>query len=178
MGIFNRARAETVSVVADTVVNAASGIADIVDRFVHTNEEKAEMKLVLKEHELKIREQAMLADAAILADRQSARAMAGQHGKLQTTFAITFLIGFLALLVGDLAFIGWLIAQSLAGGETLAEWLQILVSNTLTGVLAYMVSMLKEVVGFLFGGSAGGDDREAMLTETLRNSGGQTGNDE
>jgi hypothetical protein len=110
-------------------------------------------------------------DRAILADRQSARQMAGTHGKLQTAFALTFLAGFLALLVADLAFIGWLIIQWQNDGTSLPEWLQILVTNTLTGVIAYMVSMLKEVVGFLFGGSAGGDESSARLAETLRESG-------
>ena len=158
-------------IATDIVMSTATGIADIVDRFVENPQERAALHIQMKEFELKQKEMAMEVDAAILADRQSARQMSGTHAKLQTAFALTFLAGFLALLVADLAFIGWLIVQWQTDGASLPEWLQILVTNTLTGVIAYMVSMLKEVVGFLFGGSAGGDENAAHLTEVLRNSG-------
>jgi hypothetical protein len=171
MGIRDWFAGGTAKVATDLVVGTAGGIAEIVDRFVQNPEEKAELAIKLKEFELQQKEQAMEVDRAILADRQSARQMAGTHGKLQTAFALTFLAGFLALLVADLAFIGWLIIQWQNDGTSLPEWLQILVTNTLTGVIAYMVSMLKEVVGFLFGGSAGGDESSARLAETLRESG-------
>lgn len=158
-------------VATDLVVGTAEGVAGIVDRFIENPQEKKEFLLELEKLKLEKKEQAMDADRAIYEDRQSARQMAGVHGKLQTAFALTFLAGFLALLIADLAFIGWLIVQWQTDGTTLPEWLQILVTNTLTGVIAYMVSMLKEVVGFLFGGSAGGDDNTARLAETLRESG-------
>lgn len=165
MGIRDWFAGGTAKVATDLVVGTASGVADIVDRFVENPEERAQLQLALKEFELKQKEQAMEADRAIYEDRESARKMSGTHGKLQTAFALTFLAGFLTLLVADLAFIGWLIIQWQNDGASLPEWLQILVTNTLTGVIAYMVSMLKEVVGFLFGGSAGGDDLAATLRE-------------
>lgn len=158
-------------IATDLVVGTADGIAGIVDRFVENPQEKKEFLLELEQLKLEKKEQAMEADQAIFNDRKSARQMAATHGKLQTAFALTFLAGFLALLVVDLAFIGWLIVQWQTDGVSLPEWLQILVTNTLTGVIAYMVSMLKEVVGFLFGGSAGGDESSAKLAETLRESG-------
>ena len=158
-------------VATDLVVNTAEGINNIVDRWIQNPQEKADLMRELREFELTQKEMAMDADQAILADRASARQMAGIHGKLQTTFALTFLVGFLLLLVADLGFISWLIIQALSDGVSLPEWLQILVTNTLTGVIAYMVSMLKEVVGFLFGGSAGGDASTARLVETLQESG-------
>lgn len=158
-------------IATDLVVGTADGVAGIVDRFVTNPQEKKEFMLELERLKLEKKEQAMEADQALYEDRQSARQMAGVHRKLQTAFALTFLAGFLALLAADLAFIGWLIVQWQAEGASLPEWLQILVTNTLTGVIAYMVSMLKEVVGFLFGGSAGGDESSAKLAETLRESG-------
>ena len=161
----------TAKVATDLIVGTAEGVNDIVDRWVTNPQEKAEMLRELREFELTQKEMAMDADRAIYEDRISARQMAGVHGKLQTAFALTFLAGFLVLLAADLGFIGWLIVQWQSDGVSLPEWLQILVTNTLTGVIAYMVSMLKEVVGFLFGGSAGGDDSSARLADTLREAG-------
>ncbi len=172
MGLFDifKAAVDPVSIVTDVVVETAGGMADIVDRFVHTPEEKAAVHLALKEHELKGRELAMRADAAILSDRQSARQMAGHHGKLQSAFALTFLVSFLLVLIGEIVFIGLIVRWSIGESAVpIEDWLQVLIASTLTGVLSYMASMLKEVVGFLFGGSAGGDDSTRALTETLRN---------
>jgi hypothetical protein len=133
-------------------------VANIVDQFVTNPQEKQEALKALREYELDLQKQALEADRQQLEDRASARQMAGIHGKLQTTFAITFLIGFLVMLVGQFVFIGFLIAWTLDGTAAIPDWLQVLISSTLAGVIGYMVSMLKEVVGFLFGGSAGGDD--------------------
>jgi hypothetical protein len=171
MGFLDWIKGGSAKVATDLVVGTAEGINDIVDRWVQNPEEKAEMLREIREFELTQKEMALDADRAIFEDRISARRMAGTHGKLQTAFALTFLAGFLALLVADLAFIGWLIVQWQTDGASIPEWLQILVPNTLTGVIAYMVSMLKEVVGFLFGGSAGGDESAARLAESLRESG-------
>ena len=195
MGIFNRDGADRerlrdrvqnvreavqsggASIGVGLVMDVANGAADIVDRFIQNPAEKQEALLALREFELEEKSVAMEADAAILADRQSARAMAGTHGKLQTSFAMTFLISFLLLLAGEFTFVGLIISWEMKGELVLSSWVQALISGMLTGVLAYMVSMLKEVVGFLFGGSAGGDDREANLTETLRNVGTQNGSE-
>ena len=168
-GIREAVQSGGASVGVDLVVGAVERVASVADKFIHTPEEKAAFELEWKRAEMEDERLAMEADAAILADRQSARAMAGTHGKLQSRFAMTFLIAFLLLLAGEFVFVGLIISWEMKGATVLSSWVQALISGMLTGVLAYMVSMLKEVVGFLFGGSAGGDDREARLTDTLRN---------
>ena len=160
------------SVGVDLVVGAAERVAGIADRFIDNPQEKKAFELEWKRAEMEEERLAMEADAAILADRQSARAMAGVHGKLQHRFAMVFLIAFYVILGLELTFIGLIVVwQTREGAIPIADWLQVLISSTLAGVLGYMASMLKEITGFLFGGSAGGDDREAMLTETLRDAG-------
>ena len=165
--------ADPAKFITDTAMGLANGAADIVDRFVQNPEEKQRALQQLREYELDMKEEARKQADSILADRQGAREMAGTHGKLQGRFAMTFLISFLLLLTGEFVFVGLIISWEMKGAMVLSSWVQALISGMLTGVLAYMVSMLKEVVGFLFGGSAGGDDREARLTESLRNAGGQ-----
>ena len=178
MGLFDRLRKVTDP--AKLIVDATMGVADraaaIVDRFVQNPDERHQAQMDIERLKLDAEKQAMVASNAILADRQSAREMAGTHGKLQTRFSMTFLVAFMVILFGEFALVGLIVSWEMKGVAPLSGWSQALISGMLTGVLAYMVSMLKEVVGFLFGGSAGGDDREARLTETLRNAGGQ--NDE
>ncbi|MDC7234981.1 MAG: hypothetical protein PQJ58_17235 [Spirochaetales bacterium] len=154
-------------VVSETVKSTISGVGDLVDRFVHTKEEKAELSLALKEFALKEMNQAIEKDSMILADRAGARQMAGIHGKLQSTFALAFLVGFFILLIGEFAFIGFIAKWAISETQPLPPWIQTLIASTLTAVLTYMVSMLKEVVGFLFGGSAGGEQSGAAMVEIL-----------
>ena len=168
-GIFNKA--ETAKTVSDTVIGLGKGVADIIDQFVETAEDKENAKAALRDYILKEREQAMEKDQQILNDRASARQMAGIHGKLQFVFAVTFLIGFLVMLVGFFVFIGMVIRWEVTGGNPLSDFAQTLVTSTLAGSLGYMVSMLKEVVGFLFGGSAGGDETGAAMVEMFRQNG-------
>ena len=56
----------------------------------------------------------------------------------------------------------WLVVAALSA------WAQTLIASMLTGLIAYLVSMLKEITGFLFGGSAGGDDVTAQLGEAMQ----------
>lgn len=152
--------------VADTVVSTGEGVAGIIDKFVQTPDEKAAVQMELKRFFLDQEKLAMEKDQQILNDRQGARQMAGVHGKLQTSFALTFLICFILLLIGEFVVIGFITKWAISP-EAIAipGWIQALISSTLTGVLAYMVSMVKEIVGFLFGGSAGGDQSGAAMVE-------------
>lgn len=158
--------------ISDTIIDVAGGAADIVDRFIENPEEKQKAKQEFREFVLAKRELVADKEAAILVDRQSARGMAGVHGKLQKTFAIVFLIGFLALVVGEFAFIGMIIYWETKGTAPLSDWAKTLIATLLSGVLGYMVSMLKEITGFLFGGSAGGDDVSAQLGAAIQNATG------
>ena len=170
MALFDKLKGilDPAKIISDTVIKVAGGASDIVDRWVTNPEEKQNALQELREFTLKEREAAADKEAAILADRQSARGMAGIHGKLQKTFAIVFLIGFLALIVGEFAFIGLVIYWQTRGESPLDEWAKTLIATLLSGVLGYMVSMLKEITGFLFGGSAGGDDVTAQLGEAMQ----------
>lgn len=168
MGFLNFFKGGTAKVVSDTVVGLGKGVADIVDQFVETAEDREKAKAAIREYILAEREQAMEKDQQILNDRASARQMAGIHGKLQFVFAITFLVGFLLMLVGFFVFIGMVVRWEVTGGNPLSDFAQTLITSTLAGSIGYMVSMLKEVVGFLFGGSAGGDDSGHALVEMMQ----------
>ncbi len=170
MGFFDNllGKLDPAKMISDTVIQVAGGASDIVDRWVTNPEEKQNALQELREFTLKEREAAADKEAAILADRQGARGMAGVHGKLQRTFAIVFLIGFFALVVGEFAFVGLVIYWETTGSAPLSAWAQTLIASMLTGLIAYMVSMLKEITGFLLGGSAGGDDVTAQLGEAMQ----------
>jgi hypothetical protein len=155
-------------IVSDMVLETADGAADIVDRFVTNPQEKQAALEALREFTLDEQREAFKKDQAILADRQSARGMASVHGKLQKTFALVFLIGFLALVVAEFAFVGLIVSWELKGTAPLSDWAKTLIASLLSGVLGYMVSMIKEITGFLFGGSAGGDDVAAQLGEAIK----------
>lgn len=169
MGLLDRLRNPAASVVVDTVTGALNGAADIADRFIQTKDERAEFQLALKEHELKVKAQAMDADNAILTDRQSARAMAGVHGNTQRQVAKIFIIAYFIVLFGDLGFIAMLVYLAL-GNPTFRfpEWLIGLIGTMLGSVTTGMSLKLDTILGFLFGGSAGGDDSARALSETLR----------
>jgi hypothetical protein len=174
MGIFDKLKDKLnpAKIITETVMEVADGAADIVDRFVQNPEEKEAALQALREFKLAEREIAADKEAALLADRQSARGMAGIHGKLQKTFSMVFLVGFLALVVGEFAFIGLIIYWETTGTAPLSDWAKTLIATLLSGVLGYMVSMLKEITGFLFGGSAGGDDVTAQLGDAIQNATG------
>ncbi len=150
------------------VKDLADGAADIVDRFITNPEEKQKALQQLREFKLAQMEVASKNKERALTDRQGARTMAPVHKWLQSVFAISFLIFFFVVLIGEFVFIGMLISWVVTGGAVIPPWLQALVANMLGVVLGYMSSMMKEIVGFLFGGSVGGDDLSQALTQQMR----------
>ena len=153
-------------VITDTALEVANGAADIIDRFVTTPDDKEKALAALREFTLDERRIAADRTEALLNDRASARSMASVHNKLQRLFAMAFLIGFFVVTVGELVFIALLIKWE--GTAPISQWAQGLIASLLGGILGYMVSMVKEIVGFLFGGSAGGDDASAQIGQALQ----------
>jgi hypothetical protein len=159
------------TMITDVVVGSVQGLSEAIEPFIETPEKKAEMQKVIMQFQMEATKAALAKDQSILSDRASARQMAGIHGKLQSKVAVIFLIAFFVFLIADIIFIGWIAARAVRpdmAQTEIPDWIQMLITNTLTGILAYMVSMVKEIIGFLFGGSAGGDEAGANMAETMR----------
>ena len=161
--------ADPATLITDTVVGSVEGIGNVVEKFVETPEKKAELQKAIMSYEVELRKEAAKLDQAQYADRASARQMAGVHGKLQARFAMAFLISFFVFLIADLGFIGWIAGTTIKGDALdFPVWVQTLITATLSSIVGYMVSMIKEIVGFLFGGSAGSDQTSVTMIESLR----------
>lgn len=155
------------TVISDTITKTADSVADIVDRFVTNPEEKEAVRAAIVAEKQAAMKIALEKDRDLYADRHSARQMASVHGKLQTKFAMSFLIGFWVLLMVDIIIIAMF--AFMGDRVKVEQWVQLLISNMITGVIAYLVSIVKEITGFLFGGSAGSDQAGAAMVETLKN---------
>jgi len=124
-------------------------VGDTIDRFVTTDEERAEAELAKRRLGLEFEKLEMDAEQAILKDRQSARAMYESDSSLQKIVAIVFLAMYGAISAIMLWFVlGW-IRQST--GVDVPTWGISLIST----VFGAMSSKVNTIVDFLFGGSQG-----------------------
>ena len=171
MGLFDRIadKLNPARMITDTVMDFAEGTADIVDRFVQNPEEKEAAKQALREYTLEKQKLAADKDSALLADRASARSMAGVHGKTQRQFSVIFMVAFFAVVLLDIGFIVFLVVLSTnRAGLDFPQWLTALIGTTLGSLTATMSAKLDEIIGFLFGGSASGDTASQQLGEAVQ----------
>ena len=167
--IFGGGGNPVATVISDTVTKTFSGVVAALDSVTLDKEERAAFKITLLELEAKERRDAMEKDAAILMDRQSARGMAGVHGETQRKVAILFIRVYFVVLALDFAFVGLMVYLALGNPDfNLPQWVVGLIGTTLGSTTTAMSLKLDTILGFLFGGSAGGDDSTARLTESLR----------
>ena len=142
---------------ADKGQEIIGGIADTVDRFVMTKEDKAEFQLALQEAEMKMRRLEMEAEQEYFKDRQNARAMYMKDSSLQKIFAIVFLIFYCVITAG---MIGMVIAMAFFSMTVdLPDWGVMLITSAFTA----MSTKVSTIVDFLFGGSKKDDDSEKRM---------------
>lgn len=119
--------------------NLIDTIADTVDRFVTTKEEKEKLKIELKNI---IFEQKAKAFEMEVQDRESARDMYEKDNSLQKIFSLVFLVAYIAL-TGALLYMVFFTDKSYTEFE-------ISLISTLFGAMSVKVSTITD---FLFGGS-------------------------
>ncbi len=119
--------------------NLIETIADTVDRFVTTKEEKEQLKIELKNI---IFEQKAKAFEMEIQDRESARDMYEKDNSLQKIFSLVFLVAYIAL-TGALLYMVFFTDKSYKEFE-------ISLISTLFGAMSVKVSTITD---FLFGGS-------------------------
>lgn len=124
-------------------------VGETVDRFVTTDQERAEAKLKLQELELEFKKLEMDAEQAYLEDRESAREMYMKDSSLQKLFAMTFLVGYL-IITGVMMYLAmsWI---GMTDAPDVPMWAVSLIST----VFGAMSSKVNTIVDFLFGGSQG-----------------------
>lgn len=158
------------NLIGNTAGEVIGTVGETVDRFVTTDQERAEAQLELQKLELKFRKLEMDAEQAYLEDRQSAREMYMHDSSLQKIFAMTFLVGYLAITGVMLYFVlTWL---NLAVAPEIPAWGVSLIST----VFGAMSSKVNTIVDFLFGGSQGERDSAQKMQESFKSASQQRQN--
>ena len=136
------------------VLDSAGGI---IDKFVESPEDKIQLKTMLMEQELKLKQQIFDAQNEAYKDKQSARTMYEKDSSLQKIFSITFLVGYIGVTV--------FLLYSLFSG-TMADmehWGVALISSIFTA----MSTKVATICDFLFGGSSS-PDKGLQIPETKK----------
>lgn len=124
-------------------------VGEVADKFITTDEDRVLWETKRSEMLLKFKQLEFEAEKSLLEDKQSARSMYEKDSSLQKSFAILFLIGYIALTV----FIIYLVfGGSLA---TMGNWETGIVSSVFTA----MSTKVNTIVDFLFGGSSNSEQR-------------------
>lgn len=144
----------------ETIGNTASevigSVGETVDRFVTTEEDRAQAELAKQELALKFKQLEMEAEQALLADRASAREMYKHDSSLQKVYAIVFLVGYIGITGVMLWWLFGLINAEPTALE-LPNWAAALISSIFTA----MSTKVATITDFLFGGSqADADNRD------------------
>jgi hypothetical protein len=149
------------------IFGGAGGVTDIIKttgdaigQFVDKPEDKLKMQQALAEADLAVRKLAFDAQNAYLADVQSARDLYKSDNILQKVFALTFLVGYLALTAAVLWFlVSWIGGQKIA----LPDWGVALISTIYGG----MSTKVSTIVDFFFGSSQGSRDKDTQIQTAI-----------
>lgn len=148
------------SAIGNTASEVVSSVGETIDRFVTTDEEKAAARIELRKLDLRFQQLEMDAQAAVLRDRQSARAMYEKDSSLQKVYAVIFLVGYIGLSGALLYWIfGMLTGNSFA--QELPNWAAALLSTVFTA----MSTKVNTITDFLFGGSQSDRDHRDVARE-------------
>lgn len=150
------------------VKDIIDGVADGVDRFVTTEEEKQEAEIKKKEAQYKL--QKLLLDAEMkraqmqLDDVQGARSMYKSDNKVQKVFVIYTLLGFTVFMIVQI----WLAWQILQNGLAVSEFVIMTFSN-FSGIFTALLFTQKD---FFFGGSENATKQAEQVNKEQKEIGG------
>ena len=156
---------------ADDIIGT---VADTVDRFVTTGEERHQWDLVMRELDFQIRLKFKEIDVELhqlfQKDRESARATFERKGFLHTVFALSFLVGYFVITGGLIWFVWTLVMGALGNPEAAQVVAEIpaWAATLLGGIFSAMSSKINTIIDFLFGGSDTKDTSEIMVNEALQ----------
>ncbi len=132
-----------------------SSIGDTAKQFITTEADRQAFEIALQKASLDAKRLEMEAEQKYFEDRASARDMYKHDSSLQKIFAITFLVGYIALTVVMLyLLVGWIGAKAIE----IPDWAVALLSS-IYGALSAKVGTITD---FLFGSSQGSREKDEI----------------
>lgn len=152
------AKKDVIETGAGIITGVMGGVADIVDQFIENPQEKADLLLALKNHEL-AEQQSKRADVQIyLDDKDSARKMQiATKSKAPGRISFIFITAYF-ILVGILIY-------------TLTKWISLDVPNYIVAFVSTIFSSVSTLVGmivaFYFGSSQAGEAQQEQVSQAV-----------
>jgi hypothetical protein len=132
-----------------------TSIGDTAKKFITTEADRQAFEMALQKAALDAKRLEMEAEQMYFQDRSSARDMYKHDNSLQKIFAITFLVGYIALTVVMLyLLVGWIGAKAIE----IPDWAVALLSS-IYGALSAKVGTITD---FLFGSSQGSREKDEL----------------
>lgn len=142
-------------ILGDGVGNLIASVGDTAKKFITTEKDRQEFEMALQQIAMEGRKLTMEAEEQFFKDRQSAREMYKTDSWLQKVFAITFLVGYLALTITMIYIVvGWIGAREIS----IPEWAVALISTIYGG----MSAKVNTITDFLFGSSQGSREKDEL----------------
>lgn len=132
-----------------------SSIGDTAKKFITTEQDRQAFEMALQKAALDAKRLEMEAEQEYFKDRSSARDMYKHDNSLQKIFALTFLVGYIALTVVMLyLLVGWIGEKAIE----IPDWAVALISS-IYGALSAKVGTITD---FLFGSSQGSREKDEL----------------
>jgi len=143
--------------VKDLIGGGASKIIDSVTdgakKFITTEKDRQEFELLVMQSKFEVRKLELEAENRRLEDVQGARDLYKHDASLQKVYAITFLVGYLAMTIAMIYIVvGWIGAQRIE----IPEWAIALITTIYTA----MSTKVGTITDFFFGSSQGSKDKD------------------
>lgn len=142
------------------VPKVIEGVAAAADRFITTDEDKRAFAVEVQRAQLDTQRLALEGERLYFEDRKSARDMYSKDNSLQKVFALTFLVGYLAMSgVMIWVVIGWLGVERVQ----VPEWGVALITTAFTA----MSTKVATITDFFFGSSASSRSKDEDLSKAV-----------
>lgn len=143
-----------------------STVGDTAKKFITTEADRQAFELALQEAELSRRKLEMEGEQKYFEDRSSARDMYKHDSKLQKIYAMTFLVGYIALTsIMVYLVVAWIGAKKI----DIPDWAVALIST----IYGAMSSKVNTITDFLFGSSQGSKNKDDLIAAIQSGKDGQ-----
>jgi len=142
------------------VGSIVKSVGDTVAQFVDTPDKKSALEIALKSADLDVRKLQFEAESAYLADRQGARELYAKNDNIQKVYAMTFLLGYMALTVAILWFIvSWIGKDQIS----IPDWAVALISS----IYGAMSTKIGTITDFFFGSSQSSHNKDDQVQTAM-----------
>ncbi len=148
---------------SDLIGNGAGSIIDSitdgVDKFITTDEERAELELKKQQMRLRIQELQIEAEREYFKDRESARRMQSEtDSKIPGALTLIFSVSFFGLIV----FLLLLLFKKI--DTEIPNYIVALISS----IFGSVATIMTQIISFYFGSSKGGEDSGRAISNSFK----------